>query len=694
MSISPDLTQDQSLEEQAKGLLRARGNPFELLASPHRATAGFADLHAPEIHRLPREQLLAAIDTYRVPEYHDFARLPSTRVITVLGERGSGKTHLLQALIARADNRVQLVVRPSTLEQSLGFEEYLLAQIRIALGESDEFHGQAPLDLIAQSLTRRLLLQALRQLSPIQQLFALHPDTTLPTRLLWGGAEQSIRRWGHLLAKLADPTADAELRSIVLGQGLDPKQAVRLVEAHLRRLEASTSPLQVVRRGLYAALVRRVLLNDREILPQYLREDYLHAGGPGSTRSELVRPLLQVLVEACALCRIPIVFAFDNFERLFSPMGSYDSETAQKFFRNVAQVVDLPLGTLFLLFFEHGLFDAQGAPQIDDFVRGRIEQGVQLPNRESVSAVRLQAPDVEDLTCLIHGRVQRLLSDLPGASQLRRSFPFAERFPAQLAGSGVTLRNILIGLRDAYYQLLRPAALATPLAVPTEPAASQPASTEAQPNWTERFESIWRRATDASRRGVQEAAYQEYHEGLGVLLQALGGTIIEGWSIQRLLPVDPVGDHPTYGLVTRIDLRRADGASVDGPKELKVGVGFLLAARRGTLVDLRAKFDYFRKYERGARLVILWPNDAAGDLLDSMSDGTLAVWEENRRSHHKTQLRRIAERDLRYLLCLRLLPRYLSELPEQPPGDLLAEFLRSRLSTLLPLLVPPSNATE
>jgi hypothetical protein len=685
MSISLDREQAHEVDERALGVLRTRDNPFESLASPHRASENFSRLHEQEIHRLTRERLIQAIDTYRLAEYSEFRQLLQSRVVTILGDRGSGKTHLLQTLIDRPDRKAQLVVRPSTLEPGLEFEEYLLAQIRIALGERDEFHLHPPLELIAQSLTRRLLLQALRQLSPTQQLFALSPDAARSWRLLWGGAAKPLKKWTPLLNKLSESNTTQNLHDLILAHGLVPDQAVKLVESHLRRMEASTSPLLIVRRSLYTAMARRVLLEDNEVLPRFLREDYLLAGGvTNSSRAELVRPLLQVLVEACALCRIPVVFAFDNFEQLFSPLGRFDNGLARVFFNNLAQSVDTTHGILFLLFFERGLYDAQATPHLDEFCQARFNLGVRMLDKELLASILLAPPTAKEVTCLVHTRVQWLLADCPEASQLCRSFPFAEKYPEQLTGTGsVNLRNILIALRDTYAEtVFRLAAAAGPGSEGSEPPPV---------NWNSLLDAAWARAMEHTRRVASEATHQEFHESLGILLQALGNTNVEGWTINNLLPTDPIGEHPSYGVVTRIDWRQAGGANLEGPKDLKVGIGFLLAVRRGTLVDLRSKFDYFKKYERGARLVILWPTEATGDLIASMSDGTREVWDANREYHHKTQIRRIAELDLRRLLCLRVLPRYLEE--ATPPIDVYAEFLRDRLGVLLPLLVPPSTST-
>src|SRR5262249_32475160 len=153
--------------ERAMALLRERGNPFETLAQPNKAQDDFAALALPELHQKQRELLWQMIDWYRLPSYDAYASLKPTRAVTILGDRGSGKTHLLQSLFTRPDKKSQLIVRPTHLDPGLSFEEYLLTQIRIALGQKDEFHAETPLEIVGRTLTRLMLLQALRFAGPL-----------------------------------------------------------------------------------------------------------------------------------------------------------------------------------------------------------------------------------------------------------------------------------------------------------------------------------------------------------------------------------------------------------------------------------------------------------------------------------------------------------------------------------------------
>ena len=135
MSISLEQATPVTAAQRALGLLKGKDNPFEVLASGQRADDNFHELHVPALHQRERDLLFQIIDAYRLSDYADSDRLQKTRVVTVQGARGSGKTHLLQSLVARADLKPQVVVRPAFFEPSLEFEEYLLAPLRTALAQ-------------------------------------------------------------------------------------------------------------------------------------------------------------------------------------------------------------------------------------------------------------------------------------------------------------------------------------------------------------------------------------------------------------------------------------------------------------------------------------------------------------------------------------------------------------------------------
>ena len=129
MLNSPDAIPNEVPPEVGKAavdFLKGKTNPFESLARPQRLDDRFLDLHVKELLAEPRRLLWQVIDRYRVAEYARAADLPPTRVVTIRGDRGAGKTHLLQSLSYRGDGKSQILVRPSFFDGDLPFEEYLL----------------------------------------------------------------------------------------------------------------------------------------------------------------------------------------------------------------------------------------------------------------------------------------------------------------------------------------------------------------------------------------------------------------------------------------------------------------------------------------------------------------------------------------------------------------------------------------
>src|ERR1700730_17875854 len=162
MSSFPEAAKD------ALDFLKGKENPFDSLARPQRLDDHFLDVHVPELLASERSLLLQIMDHDRVGEYTRTADLPATRVVLILGERGTGKTHLLQSLSYREDGKSQIVVRPSYYDMNLPFEEYLLAQLVATLAAEDEVYRSRPIEDIAAVLTRRLLRQTIRALGPTE----------------------------------------------------------------------------------------------------------------------------------------------------------------------------------------------------------------------------------------------------------------------------------------------------------------------------------------------------------------------------------------------------------------------------------------------------------------------------------------------------------------------------------------------
>src|SRR5437867_3803770 len=98
----------QPLQERAFAALRQAGNPFRNYFARNPDDEVCSRYHVPELYAREREQLLAVVDLYRVqPATH-------SEVVPVLGNKGSGKTHLLHSIKHGPEGTWQLLVTPGT----------------------------------------------------------------------------------------------------------------------------------------------------------------------------------------------------------------------------------------------------------------------------------------------------------------------------------------------------------------------------------------------------------------------------------------------------------------------------------------------------------------------------------------------------------------------------------------------------
>jgi hypothetical protein len=271
------------LTDPARAWLHDRTNPFDGLVRPQRPDEHFLDHHEPSIHQAEYQLLAAAVDvyrplSYRLKPYQPGGGLADSRVITVFGPRGAGKTHLLEALAHRTDAS-QLLIRPTAFDLTVPFDEALAGHLITALRAGGAQSGRPPLRDIAANVTARLLRRALG---------VSVPGEPLPAEA---------------------PVALAQ------AHGLTPAEAVDRVAEGLRRWEPES--VESVRRRLLVELACGALLDEADPLGTFVES----GGGRLSLSGEAARQLLLALVEVCALVRLPVVVAYDNLEGLLAPQG-------------------------------------------------------------------------------------------------------------------------------------------------------------------------------------------------------------------------------------------------------------------------------------------------------------------------------------------------------------------------------------
>src|SRR5689334_11732697 len=146
---------DRPLTDRALEALRRAGNPFRNYFARNPDDEVCARYHVPELFATERDQLLGVVDLYR----YDVAM--HSEVVQVLGNKGSGKTHLLHSIKHGNEGSRQLLVTPGVFQKETDFLEYLLFQVIDTLLSGGKQKGARPLEFVGEELTRRLLHQAL-----------------------------------------------------------------------------------------------------------------------------------------------------------------------------------------------------------------------------------------------------------------------------------------------------------------------------------------------------------------------------------------------------------------------------------------------------------------------------------------------------------------------------------------------------
>src|SRR5262249_43850774 len=154
----------RSLPERALEVLRRAGNPFRNYFARNPDDEVCARYHVPELFAKEREQLLAIVDLYR------YDATTHSEVVPVLGNKGAGKTHLLHSIKHGQAAAWQMLVTPGTYQKDSEFLEYLLFQTIDTLLGGGKQQGARPIEFVGEELVRRLLTQALRELTPQQRL--------------------------------------------------------------------------------------------------------------------------------------------------------------------------------------------------------------------------------------------------------------------------------------------------------------------------------------------------------------------------------------------------------------------------------------------------------------------------------------------------------------------------------------------
>src|SRR5216683_186667 len=333
----PAAVASRSVSERAFEVLRRTGNPFRNYFARNPDDEVCARYHVPELFTREREQLLAVVDLYRYqPAMH-------SEVVPVLGNKGSGKTHLLHSIKHGPEGSWQLLVTPGTFQRDTDFLEYLLFQFIDTLLGGGKQKNTRPLEYIGEELVRGLLGASLNAMPPSQRL-ELFPPPALGrwARRLGLGASQAMERAQWLIDSLARTPAlpfqpGAILRACTEA-GVESAKAFEVVCDHVERTEPHNTA-GLMRRHILEGFARAVLLNDEADLANFLTYGFAELDFQvRPSRQDLVLSLFKTLMEVFRGLKIPVVAAFYQLEDLLLARRSDDSHrVAEAFFAGIVQ---------------------------------------------------------------------------------------------------------------------------------------------------------------------------------------------------------------------------------------------------------------------------------------------------------------------------------------------------------------------
>jgi hypothetical protein len=717
------------VSERALEALRRAGNPFRNCFARNPDDDICRRYHVPELFSAERDQLLAVVDVYRSDA------TSHSEIVPVLGNKGSGKTHLLHSIKHGRDGAWQMLVTPGTFHKESDFLEYLLFQIIDTLLGGGKQKGTRPLEYVGEQVARSLLRQALSAMSHAQRLQLVPASgVTRWARRFGFGASDAKERSDLMLEAVGQGGALTPLHRLCGDLAIDVNRVHNILTNHISHL-AGHDTAGLMRKRLLEGLVQAVLRGDESELAGFLTYGFAELGfqvRPG--RQELVLGLLKVLMQCFLDLRTPVVVAFDQLEDLLLSRRSDDGrKTAEAFFAGIVHAMHQVDGLCFLVFAERGLWN-RFIPSLDGYIQDRLNNPIHLPAYGTIKTIRLEAPPPDLVRRIVEARLRSTLEQLPDVEELSPIFPFTDDQVQRIARAEPTLRDMLQQFRQLFDRLVyetRPTlteemdqldmtTLPLPIKsvivveasphsakVPESPAIPQSLeSSMVEHRWPavsgpEAIEEnvvepagphptlleLWEQETGAGRRqlhpdGALAGATRELQGGLAKLLQFCHeqGIKVGPWRLTHVMGEMSFGDHPAYGVVTL-----AHWACKDS-QPWRVGMGLFLGRGPGKLKDLETKLAALDAQPQLLDyLILLRPDD---DL--ALSGKSKALWQDaERRGRHA----RLEPLGLDAFAALYAFPRWLAAVNESQtlaePAPDLADFVQEHCDRLLEQLCMP-----
>jgi hypothetical protein len=713
----------RSLSERALDVLRRTGNPFRNYFARNPDDEVCAHYHVPELFARERELLLGVVDLYRcAPVMH-------SEVVPVLGNKGSGKTHLLHSIKHGPEGAWQLVVTPGTYQRDTDFLEYVLFQVIDTLLGGGRQKNTRPLEYVGELVVRDLIRAAIEAMTPAERL-ELFPAPGLAkwARTWLGlGTSQALERTQWLLDSLTRPLPlplqAGAVRSACDEAGLDAAQTLDLVLDHVERAEGHNTA-GLMRRHILEGFARAVLLGDEADLASFLTYGFAELEFQvRPSRQDLVLALFKALLGVLQGLSIPVVIAFDQLEDLLLARRNEEvHRTAEAFFAGVVQAMHQLDGISFLVFAERGLWN-RFVPSLDGYIQDRLNNPVHLPNHGTLQTLRLEAPSADLLRQVVAARLRPALEQLSDFADLPACFPFTGEQIERVARTEPTLRDMLQQFRHLFDHLVfgpsaedmeprshgaketegssvpanrlpateLPPGVKSFVVVESPPEA--PVFSEATPPVFESpclpvsLSGLWDQEVRSARRklepeGALTGATRELQAGLAGFLQLCHehGVKVGPWRFTHVVPEWSFGEHPTYGVMSIAHWVCKDG------QPWKVGIGLFLGKGPAKPKDLGTKLSSL-EVEPAAidHLILLRPEEDLG-----LSGKSKALWQDAERRGRHARLEPVS---LDAFAALYAFPRFVASLtealPQGQPQPNLADLLQEKCEKLLEQVCMP-----
>jgi hypothetical protein len=723
----------RTLPERALEVLRRAGNPFRNYFARNPDDEVCARYHVAELFATERDQILGVVDLYRYdPHTH-------SEVVPVLGNKGSGKTHLLHTIKHGGEGAWQVLVTPGVYQKDSDFLEYLLFQLIDTVLGGGKQKGTRPLEFVGEELVRRLFLEALSA-APAEQRLNLFPAPGLGrwTRKLGLGTAQAQERTQYLLDQLGQNSSMAmvgALRRACTDVSLESDRACTFVCEHIERTAAHNTA-GLMQQHIYQGFVRSVLLGDDSDLANFLTFGFAELEfRVHPSRQELVLALFKSLMEVFLGLKIPVVVAFDQLEDLLLARRTDDGHrVAEAFFAGIVQAMHQIDGLCFLIFAERGLWN-RFVPSLDGYIQDRLNNPVHVPRHGTIKALRLEAPPPGLVRRVVEARLRPALEELPDFTDLPAIYPFNDEQVERIARTEPTLRDMLQQYRHLFDHMVygtspqsavereitatprielppesekgavvksvvvvetssapKPTTNPTPLPETAKASAPMASATSApKPRARSTVSTVSRETWDQEMaaacakiesEGALTGATRELQAGLGAFLQACyeHGVKVGPWRLRHVVPEWTFGDHPTYGAISIGHWVCKEG------QPWKVGVGLFLGRGNAKSKDLGIKLAAFEAEPPVIdHLILLRPED---DMALTAKSKTL--WQESEKKSHHARLEAVP---LSSFAVLYGFPRWHSALQEATPAgqDLpnFADLLQERCEKLLEQVCMP-----